>query len=130
MVRRVFRAFLFGGVTLALWALALPARAATLSPFCDDRGASAVAADPSLEAPDLAVRRVAVSCDGLDADESVLAVVPGHPRAPAPAAIAEPAVAVTAPRIPPADSAPLDFVHDTTPPRSGVHDRVERPPRG
>src|SRR5690349_16784007 len=108
MVGRVFRAILFGGVTLALWALALPARAATVSPFCDDRGASAVAADPALEAPDLAVRRVSVACDGRDADDTTLAVVPGHPRGPAPAAIAEPAAPVASPRIPPAESAPID----------------------
>ena len=57
MVTRVFRTAIFAGVMLALWTLGRPAHAATLAPFCDDRGATALAPPPALEAPDEAVRQ-------------------------------------------------------------------------
>src|SRR5947209_17163186 len=51
MARVVLRAVLFGSVVLALWSLARPASAA-IAPLCDDRGASAIAPPPLLQAPD------------------------------------------------------------------------------
>jgi len=60
MFRAFLRAALFGSVFLTLLTLALPASAA-VAPLCDDRGASAIAGPPLLEAPDEAIARVAVA---------------------------------------------------------------------
>jgi|HubBroStandDraft_6_1064221.scaffolds.fasta_scaffold15261_2 hypothetical protein len=63
MVGRALRAALFAALVLALWTLARPAHAA-FAPFCDDRGATALAAPPAIEAPDEAIRRtLASSCE-------------------------------------------------------------------
>lgn len=63
MVGRALRAALFAALVLALWTLARPAHAAS-APFCDNRGATALAAPPALEAPDEAIRRaLALSCE-------------------------------------------------------------------
>src|SRR6202041_1954760 len=63
MASRVLRVAIAASFALVLFVLARPASAAT-APFCDDRGASAIAAPPVLEAPDDAIRRASVvSCD-------------------------------------------------------------------
>jgi hypothetical protein len=53
---RLVRTALFASFVLALLALARPASASS-APFCDDRGASAIALPPALDAPDEAIAR-------------------------------------------------------------------------
>jgi hypothetical protein len=126
----MFRATIFAGVMLAFWTLGRPAHAATLAPFCDDRGATALAPQPALEATDEAVRRAADAPCDTDAPIFGLALGPAHrilsevPADAAPAAIESPAQLAPA---------PLDGsfapVARETPPQAGVRYRVERPPR-
>jgi hypothetical protein len=114
---------------LALWTVSRPAAAAVPAGLCDDRGASAVAPPPALEAPDEAIQRAraAAPCGG-DV-ESRVAVSPGHrgisvAESDAPSALpAQPLVwlaphSAVIPRAEPAERRGL-----------GVHWRVERPPR-
>jgi hypothetical protein len=128
MVRRALRAALFAVVAVVVWTVARPARAAP-APFCDDRGASALAAPPALEAPDDAIRRAVFSGCDHDKLESGISVRSPHERVasqsddssscwrsdgtvPSPALEATPgSVFVRLPRI------------------VGVSSRVERPPR-
>jgi hypothetical protein len=117
-------------LTLVLWTFARPA-AAMPAPFCDDRGASGIAATPALEAPDVAVQRARATppCPG---EDRPLGVAVTHGRAPsAPAAIAaEPAVPTTpVPLVGPAGSM-LDAPPLVECSRDGERSRVERPPRG
>ncbi|HXX65772.1 MAG TPA: hypothetical protein VEK07_01225, partial [Polyangiaceae bacterium] len=72
-LHRSFRAVLFAALTVALWTLARPASASD-APFCDDRGASAIAAPPALDASDVAVARARACPSGGD-DTSYLAAV-------------------------------------------------------
>jgi hypothetical protein len=57
--RRLIRVAITASLVLALWAIARPASAATASmaPFCDDRGATAVASPPVLPMLDQAFFR-------------------------------------------------------------------------
>jgi len=134
MVTRVFRTAIFAGVMLALWTLGRPARAATLAPFCDDRGATALAPPPALEAPDEAIRRAAaVPCDtdGPMFPDSCLALSPAHRTVRATSPGDEAAASVLAPQLlPPPLDGPFLFVVREAPPSAGVRYRVERPPRG
>jgi hypothetical protein len=131
MGTRVFRAAIFAGVMLALWTLGRPAHAAVLAPFCDDRGATALAAPPALEAPDEAIRRAAAPpCDSTDAPIFGIALGPAHRTLRDPQASAAPAS--EAPRLqllPPLRGEPLVLVAREGPPQAGVRYRVERPPR-
>jgi hypothetical protein len=130
MVSRVFRAALFAGLVLALWAFARPASAATLAPFCDDRGATALASPPALEDPTDAVEQAAAppSCDEQAPPGQSLA--PAHrtfrtARATVLPVRTTPALAISPPQV-----QPLDLVEPVSTPQAGVHVRVERPPRG
>jgi hypothetical protein len=129
MAVRVLRAAITTSLALALFVLARPARAAS-APFCDDRGASAIAAPPVLEEPHDAIRRASVtSCDTDDrfADGSI---GPGR-RLPARSLAApEPAVAPQRAILAPPSShvlrlRPAPAVHLP----EGIGLRVERPPR-
>jgi hypothetical protein len=130
MVRRVLRAAIATSIALALFVLARPARAST-APFCDDRGASAIADAPVLQAPDDAIRRARLApCDG---DDRILdASVAPTQRTPVRATTGgEPVVAPRALRLAPptGDILPAPYVH-AAPLPDGVGIRVERPPRG
>jgi hypothetical protein len=131
MVTRVFRTAIFAGVMLALWTLGRPAHAATLAPFCDDRGATALAAPPALEATDEAVRRTAAPpCDN-DAPFFGLALGPAHQSLRSFSADAAPAITAAQPRLlHPSLDEPIAFVAGKALPLVGVRYRVERPPRG
>jgi len=130
MPRRAIRTLLVTSVVLALWTLARPAMAAS-APFCDDRGASGMAASPALEAPDVAVQRARATpaCPG----GGVLlgaTLTRGHPG-PAPSVVqAEPMIppALLPLVAPPGDT--LDAPPTVDTPREGARSRVERPPRG
>jgi hypothetical protein len=130
MFRGVLRAALSVGLMLALWTVSRPAAAAMPAGVCDDRGASAIAPPPALEAPDEAIQRARapVSCGGeLD---SRVAVSPGHdrgsvPEQDAPSALPTEPVLLVVPESQPSRIA-------CTSERLGgfgVHFRVERPPR-
>jgi hypothetical protein len=132
MASRVLRAAIAASLALALFVLARPARAAS-APFCDDRGASAIAAPPVLEAPDDAIRRAGiVSCDS-DMEERLLdaSVGPAHRVPGRGPASAEPALASWRVHLP-SPSGQLVPVPSArvAPPPEGVGFRVERPPRG
>ena len=130
MVARVFRTTIFAGVLLAIWTLGRPAHAAALAPFCDDRGATALAAPPALEASDEAIQRAAAPPCETDAPIFLSLGPARHAVGAAPAAIA-PAETIAPLRVlpPPLDGL-VAFVSGETPPQSGVRYRVERPPRG
>lgn len=131
MVTRVFRTAIFAGVLLALWTLGRPAHAAGLAPFCDNRGATALAPQPALEAPDEAVQKAAAP--PCDADEPIFGRTLGPARRGARAASADLVAATTTSR-PQRLATPVDRdvspVVRQAPPHAGVRYRVERPPRG
>jgi hypothetical protein len=126
--RRVIRATLFASLALALWAFALPARASS-APFCDDRGASASAMPPALDAPDEALAR-ARSCPTAG-DELCLFVAIARTH-PAPARGLDgfdgilPARGVVLPRL---AGAPFDRAPPVRLANGDATSRVERPPR-
>ena len=131
-MRRLHRALRFvlaTGLALALWTLARPAMAAP-APYCDDRGASAIAPAPVLEAPDVGIERArTAACPGDDAPTGAALTRGRIPSAP-PSVGSEPVLPVWgAPRAAPPgnriDPAPVEES-----PHDGVRWRVERPPRG
>jgi len=129
MVVRALRAILFASVVLAVWSFARPARASALAPFCDDRGATALAAPPALEAPDEAVRRAATPPCSADEPLFGLAFAQGHAPSPGAAPGGEPALAVAPVTIAPPSGEAIEFVNRQVVPPFGVRYRVERPPR-
>lgn len=128
MVRRALRAALFAALVLVLWTLARPARAAS-APFCDDRGATALAAPPALEASGEAIRRAHISSCTHEKVELGL-TVRAQRRAAAPPSEGsdkgwQPEVRLIGPalgEVPKAAPVPAS-------PSLGVRARVERPPR-
>ena len=131
MVVKALRVALFSGLMVALWSFVHPAFAATLAPFCDDRGATALAPPPALEPTDEAVRRAAApSADG-DGPSFAVVLRSAH-RAPRITLVdVSPASASRfAPGVLPPPAEPRAFeARDLLPP-AGVRFRVERPPRG
>jgi hypothetical protein len=134
MASRVFRTAIFAGVMLALWLVGRPAHAASFAPFCDDRGATALAPPPALEATDEAVRRAATRPCDADTEAPVfgLALQSAHRIVRTFSADATPAAPPAPPRVLPTPllDGPIAFVARETPPQAGVRYRVERPPRG
>jgi hypothetical protein len=130
MFRRALRMLLASSLGLALWAIASPAWAAP-APFCDDRGASALAPPPLLEATDVAVLRASAraTCPG---EELLLgaSLTRGHggsvPMADGP----EPTLPSAAVPIAPSEGETMDVPPSVTRPADGVRSRIERPPRG
>jgi len=130
MFPRAVRYILVSSLTLVLWTFARPAQAMP-APFCDDRGASGIAATPALEAPDVAIQRARATppCPGEDLPLGV-AVTHGRPAS-APAALApDPMLPTTpAPLVAPPGSL-LDPPPTVDCPGDGECSRIERPPRG
>ncbi|HLK40686.1 MAG TPA: hypothetical protein VKU41_28230 [Polyangiaceae bacterium] len=121
----------FAGFVLALSTLARPALA-SVAPFSDDRGATAVAPPPALEAPDEAITRARVSSDHPTWRWLHAAIVPPHSGgAPEAAQGVDPVVEAPTPKV---QAAPHEGAVpvDPTPARAGPGERsrVERPPRG
>jgi hypothetical protein len=129
MLRRALRAILFAIVTIALWTVARPAMAMP-APFCDDRGATSMAPEPTLVAPDLPVRRAHVTpaCNGEDVSLGS-AVVPGHTHAPVASSQAEPVLTCVAPTVASASWATCALPPTAQPCADGVTSALERPPR-
>jgi hypothetical protein len=128
-LRQILRAVVASSLALALWTLARPALAVS-APFCDDRGASAIAPPPTLEAPDVGVRRahITAACPGDDLPLGAT-LTRGRPRSVLWAVTAEPVLAtLRAPFVAPPPRT-LDPPPVADAPREGVHARVERPPR-
>jgi hypothetical protein len=129
MVRAFVRAVLFGSVFLALWTLARPA-AAAVAPLCDDRGASAVADPPPLEAPDVAIERARATCSTTQSDLPFGArIAPAHKNAPRFSPPPDPVVPAAALRVAPATGEEPEPAVVVARPCEGVRSRVERPPR-
>jgi len=130
MAGRVLRVAIAASFALVLFVLARPASAAP-APFCDDRGASAIAPPPVLEAPDDAIRRASVvSCD---TEERLLDASIGPPHRLRGRALAGTELAIAALRPdalrPLAQRLPVQCA-PIAPLPEGVGLRVERPPRG
>jgi hypothetical protein len=130
MASRVLRVAIAASFALVLFVLARPASAAT-APFCDDRGASAIAAPPVLEAPDDAIRRASVvSCD---TEERLLdaSIGPAHRLRIRALVGTESAIAAPRPDVlrPLGQRLPVQRAPVARLPQ-GVGVRVERPPRG
>lgn len=130
MLFRALRFAIAAGLALAVWTIASPAWAAP-APYCDDRGASAIAPPPALEAPDVAVQRARLepTCNGEERlfDPSVTRSHEGRTMT---AEAPEPGVPTTMVAIPPATGTEMDAPPEVHRPSSGIRSRVERPPRG
>jgi hypothetical protein len=115
---------------LALWTLARPALAMPAG-LCDDRGASAIAPAPALEAPEIAIRRARVPtvCEGADLPVRAT-IAPAHRLLVQTLGSADQALPVSRASLrgPVGDCAQL--VPCATPSCREIRCRVERPPRG
>jgi len=129
MLSRALRNALVTSLVLALWAFARPASAAP-APLCDDRGASAIAPPPALEAPDEAIARARLSttCPGDDLPVG-RTVAPAHRGVAPPAASVDLGLPATQSVPPSSGGDPIPATATEARPRAGVRARVERPPR-
>jgi len=129
LVRLLLRGILFAAVWLAVMTVAHPA-SAEWAPLCDDRGASAFAPPPLLEAaPDVITRAARSSCDR-DDSAPLSAVRRTHDRvrltdSDGDAALLAAVLGVRAPPLGMANEASVEIER----PHATVHARVERPPR-
>jgi hypothetical protein len=134
MLRRLLRAALFAGVVVLVWTVSRSASAAVNdhAPFCDDRGASALAPPPTLESPSDVLDRVraASSCTLNDVDAIGRAFAPSHRTFEAPASSSVPALWRAAPTVTPTTGEELAVGTPATPTPIEVRFRIERPPRG
>ncbi len=135
MLARAVRAALVLATMFVVLAMARPAYAAAASaPFCDDRGATALAPPPTLEAPDGAIQRARAQACGLktDGDAWLAMFRSGRGRAEATAAPDGPAASTTTaatPAIAAADCVVLPALETRAAPAATPGSRVERPPR-
>jgi hypothetical protein len=130
MLRRVLRAALFASLVLAFWTVSRPAFAMPAG-FCDDRGASAIAPPPSLEASDEAIARARLPAMCRGAELPIRAtIVPFHHGFPVASASADYALPLRVTPVAAARGDLLELTYDGNRPSSGVRWRIERPPRG
>jgi hypothetical protein len=130
MFRRALRCAIFTIVAVAIWTLSRPAFAMP-APLCDDRGATSLAAPPTLQAPELAVLRAPapLPCEdaGLAAGPTL---APGHGQHQVPSAQGDPGVVTCAAPLVSITGEPLALPPPAAPSTEGVQYRIERPPRG
>lgn len=130
MLRRVVRAALFASFVIALWTFGRPALAMPAG-LCDDRGASAIAPPPALEAPDDAIQRARLPALCTGAELPIRATIaPAHRGSPAPSADAVYALAPRTEPVAAAQGEELEAVPVANRFSRGFHWRIERPPRG
>lgn len=129
MARRALRVLLFAIVTMALWSVTRPAMAMPAG-FCDDRGATAVAADPLLVTADAGsfIAVFAPSCDG-DDGALVVALSPGHAGTTFTAIASDPALPTATLAVLPASGALRPSPSQRLRAPGGVRSSIERPPR-
>ncbi len=119
---------LFAAIVAVTWTVALPALAAP-APFCDDRGASALAAAPTLQPTDEAIARaLTVACP--DDDTSGFPFVAPHRATTWSLTVAEPAAPGVLLVLPPPGDSELAYLECARSALPGFHSRLERPPRG
>lgn len=129
MFRRVHHAAFFGGLFLALWTLARPASAMPAG-LCDDRGATAIAPPPALQASDEAVRRARApaSCAGMELPTCATIAPAPHGLTFASSDLGS-ALLVRPFGFAASRGESLEFAIDLNRPLAGIHLRIERPPR-
>jgi hypothetical protein len=133
MARVACRVAFLVSVVLAIVAMSRPAFATT-APLCDDRGATALAAPPPLEARDVAIHRAhatAASCP-CPADDALplgARVSRSHISVEQIASSADRALPPAHPVLPRPEGADLPTTSATLRTDRGVRYRVERPPR-
>jgi hypothetical protein len=139
MFGRVLRGFVVLATTLVVLALARPALAAPAlagqaqaAPFCDDRGATGLAAPPALEAPDEAVWRVRACGHAASGIDALLPhFTPSHHVAPAAEGDDAGACVAHAVNFEPVPShSGWNGEAASVRPPSAARSRLERPPRG
>jgi hypothetical protein len=128
---RLLRAVLVAGVWLAVLTVARPAHAAW-APLCDDRGASALAPPPLLQAPEDVITRASNARCDRDAASLLSTLRRGHERVDSPdpdgdAALPAATIPVLLQQSRSATSTPAREIER---PPSAMRARVERPPRG
>jgi hypothetical protein len=130
MLARVARAALFFATMFVVSTLARSAFAAA-APFCDDRGATALAAPPDLQAPDDAIQKARAEACGMHGDGDAWVAMfraarmerSAPPPDPSPARLTA-AIVVAVP-----SSTALHHPEAPGEARTGSSSRVERPPR-
>lgn len=133
MSRRALRgAFIVGLLTLmsTFARSALASETQRWAPYCDDRGATAVAPPPALEAPDEAIRRARASTCASDELTLHAVATQGHRSghsfsSDAPQALATETTTLVSPPGETMDAAPV-----TARAAQGARERLDRPPRG
>jgi hypothetical protein len=129
MEAKAVRTAFFLGVVLALWTFARPAHAMGFAPFCDDRGATALAPPPVLDASGEQIGCPNPGGPDVGGPALGLSFAPGHRRtAPPPSDRAAVRPASTALLVP-APAHDLDRRFQALAGPHGVHFRIERPPR-
>jgi hypothetical protein len=133
-MRRAYQAWtrvlLFVAVVAAMWTLALPALAAP-APYCDDRGASALAPPPTLQLPEQGVAPTLLAPPACPLDETTLLPALSADRTVhSSLSSAEPAMPVALQWLSPASTGMLPEVAPVAVVSSWIRWRVERPPRG
>ncbi len=124
------RVFLGIAVTVAIWTLSRPAFAMP-APLCDDRGATSLAPPPTLQEPELAMRRAPAPLPCEDAGVSAgPTLAPGHGLHQVPSAQGDPVAMTFAAPLVSLAGEPLALPPPVAPSTEGVHYRIERPPRG
>ncbi len=122
---------LVSSLLLVLWTMARPAHAMPAA-FCDDRGASAVAPPPALDAPDVVIARVrvALSCPGQDLPLFASLGVGHRGVVPSLSTGLDAALPIAPAWLVPPAGEELDAPAEAARPLDGVRARIERPPRG
>jgi hypothetical protein len=129
MFLRVWQLAFFVSLALALCTLARPALAMPAG-LCDDRGATAIAPAPALQAPEEAIQRASApaSCAGRDGLARAT-IAPAHRGLASASADPQPAFPVGRVALAAAEGDKIELGRVDDQPLRGMRPRVERPPR-